>query len=406
MAVDPNGGPDEGSYKGKWDLIQKLRAQYDGYWLALTEEQRKRVIALAEKYVGAGQGYQKFQRAVEGLKSFTAWQAGEDVPPDPDVDPPVDDDPVVDPPAQDEEETTPPDDTEPEIDENVLDILRGFLQENGLPESLIGFIQESLAAKKGQAEILAELRQTDEYKAAYPENLLRQQQGLSWMPESQVRDMRDEIRRLASEYMGVGNVSQEELTNIIGNGWSLRTWETKLQRLQEMERWGPTVKTLLEAELGTAISDDRLFAFFDDTPTPELDRAYELALMRGQPALLGLGIRPEDEAELLRRYGIAPEQAFRGYQDLARELPRSERLGLIEGEIGRNLERFPTGSQLFNDTPFATLFRAIQLQDGEAIAQLQGQLARETARFQGSGGAGTSAAGSVGLLTEEERNQL
>jgi hypothetical protein len=406
MAVDPNGGPDEGSYKGKWDLIQKLRAQYDGYWEALTPEQRDRLVRLAEQYASGGKTYQKFQAAVEELKSFTAWQAGEDVPIEPD-DPPVDDDGEVVPPVEDEDDTAPPpDDTEPEIDENILDILRGFLQENGLPESLIGFIQESLAAKKSQAEILAELRQTDEYKAAYPENFRRQEQGLSWMPEAQIRDMRDEIRRLASEYMGVGNVSQEELTNIIGNGWSLRTWETKLQRLQEMERWGPTVRALLEAELGTTISDDRLFAFFDDTPTPELDRAYELALMRGQPALLGLGIRPEDEAELLRRYGIAPEQAFRGYQDLARELPRSERLGLIEGEIGRNIERFPTGSQLFNDTPFATLFRAIQLQDAEAIATLQGQLARETARFQGQGGAGTSAAGSVGLLTEEERNRL
>lgn len=395
---DQNGGGGGGDGQlSTWGLIQKLRETFDGFWETLSKQQREKIINMAQNATG----YWQFQKDVTRMKLFTVWQGGGD----PAEEVPVEEEPVPEEP-EDEEETAPDDDDDAQdaLNATILDILRGFLNENGLPESLIGFIQESLAAKKSQAEILAELRQTDEYKAAYPENEVRAANGLAWMPEAQIRDMRDEIKRLAQEYMGVGNVSSEELTNIIGKGWSLRTWETKLQRLQEMERWGPTVRMVLEQELGHPITDDRLFAFFDDTPTPELDRAYERALLRGQPAILGLGIRPEDEAEMLRRYGIAPEQAFRGYQELARELPRSERLGLIEGEIGRNLERFPTGSALFNDTPFATLFRAIQLQDGEAIATLQAQMAREVARWQGSGGAAQSRAGSVGLLSEEERN--
>lgn len=385
----PDGGG--GDFAGKWDLIKKLRAEYEGFWDALTAEQKQRVIKMAE----SGDGWWKFKKAVEGLKFFTAWQEGGDP-----AEEPIEEEPL---PEEDPDPTSPEEESDG-IDESILDILRGFLAENELPDTLLGFIQESLAAKKGMAEILAEIRQTDEYKAAYPENEVRSSNGLSWMPESQIREMRDELRRLAAEYLGVGNVTQEELTNVIGSGWSVRTFEVKLQRLQELERWGPTVRAVLESELGHTISDDRLFAFFDDTPTPELDRAYERALMRGQPALLGLGVRPEDEAELLRRYGISPEQAFRGYQEIAQDLPRSERFGLIEAEIGRNLERFPTGSQLFNDTPFATLFRAVQLQDADAIATLQGQLAREVARFQGSGGAGTTQAGSIGLLTQDERD--
>lgn len=396
---DGGGGGNQQDMLGKWDLIQKLRAQYDTLWEGLTDKQRAQVIKLAEQAVESNEGYWKFHKAVSTTKWFATWQEGGDpgeVPEEPV--PPIEGGEDPDDP------TAPPADDESVIDENILDILRGFLEENGLPSSLLGFIQEGLAAKKGQAEILAELRQTDEYKAAYPENIVRAENGLGWMPETQIRDMRDEIKRLAQEYMGVADVSMEEMTNIIGNGWSLRTWETKLQRFQEMERWGPTVRMVLEQELGYGIPDERLYAFFDDTPTPEFDRAYENALLRGMPAVLGLGVRPEDEAEMLRRYGIAPEQAFRGYQELAKELPKTERFGLIEGEIGRNLERFPTGSALFNDTPFATLFRAIQLQDGEAIAQLQSQMAREVARWQGSGGAATTQSGSVGLLTGEERN--
>lgn len=290
--------------------------------------------------------------------------------------------------------------------DDVRDMLLLFLRENQLPESLLGFIEDAVAQSKSYAQIITELRQTPEYLAAYPENTTRIENGLSWMPEAEIRGMRDEIRRLSREYMGVGDVSQEELTNVIGKGWSLRTFETKLQRLQEFERWGPAVQAVLEMELGYRLDEERLFAFFDDTPTPELDQAYESALRRGQPAVLGLGIRPEEENDILRLYGISPEQAFKGYQDLAAELPRTQRLGLIDAQIAKMGENaFPGGANLFNDQQFQTLFRAIQLGDAESMQTLRGQLAREVARWQGQGGAARDRLGaSTGLLTEEERN--
>ena len=106
---------------------------------------------------------------------------------------------------------------------------------------------------------------------------------------------------------------------------------------------------------------------------------------------------------MLRRYGISVEQAFRGYQGIVGELPRTERLGAIEAEINRNVEQFPTGTELFAGTPFATLFRAVQLQDPDAIAALQAQMSREVARFQAGGG--PTAAG-AGLLSPAERAAL
>lgn len=292
--------------------------------------------------------------------------------------------------------------------EDIRDVLLQFLRDNALPESLIGFIEEAIAEQKPLQQIVAELRQTPEYLAAYPENAVRAENGLSWMPEAEIRAYRDEARRLAREYMGVTDVSQEELTQLIGKGWSLRTWETKLQRMQEFERWGPTVSFLLEQELGYKLDEERLYAFFDDTPTPELDEAYSRVLMRAQPASVGLGIRPEEEANILRTLGISPEQAFAGYKDLAAELPRQQRLALIDAQIdSMGPNAFPNVQDLMSTTGTTVqqLFRSVFLGDQEATGRMRLSIAREVARFQGQGGAARDQAGrSVGLLTEEERN--
>lgn len=299
--------------------------------------------------------------------------------------------PVADPPA---------------VNNDVRDLMLQFLRDNELPESLMGFIEEALAQSKSFPQIIIELRQTPEYLAAYPENQVRLENNLSWMPEAEIRAYRDEARRLAREYMGVSDVSQEELTNIIGKGWSLRTWETKLQRMQEFERWGPVVGLLLESELGYRPDDERLYAFFDDTPTPELDEAYASVLRRAQPAAIGLGIRPEEENQMLRQLGISPEQAFKGYQDLAAELPRQQRLGLIDAQIASMGENaFPAVTDLMQGAAINQLFRSVFFQDPEATQTLRATIARELARFQGQGGAARNQQGaSVGLLTEEERN--
>lgn len=289
---------------------------------------------------------------------------------------------------------------------DVRDLLLQFLRDNQLPESLITFITTALAEKKSYAQIITELRQTPEYKAAYPENDQRIANGFDWWSEAQIRQYRSEARRLANEYFGA-SLSNEEISSLISGNKSLTEYEHNLQIYKQVERWGPTVKMVLAQSLGYAPDDEMVFRFLhDEISTPELDRAYETALYRAQPAQIGLGVRPEEEADTLRAFGISPEQAFKGYQSIVGEMPRSERLGLIEAHIQRNAGDFPTPDSLFQGQTFAKLFRAIQLGDPDALSELQGTISREVARWQGRGGAATDNAGrSVGLLSEDERRQ-
>ncbi len=385
-----------------WDYIDLIREAFPGYLESLTPEQLDRVRSLARRAAAEDWRPRQFRQAVQDLKSFQHWQSGGEEPPaeGPPLEetlPPIEE---IDLPGFPGFEPTPS--PEPE-GEDIRGILLRFLQENELPTSLMGFIERALAEEKSFDQIVAELRSQPEYLAVYGVNRERLDRGFRWMPEAEIRAYRSEARRLAQAYLGI-DVSQDEIDRLLAADKSLTEWERTLRTWKDFERWGPTVRTVLEQELGYRIPDDRVFAFLAPfIPTPELDRAYERALLRARPAVLGLGIRPEEEAEILRRYGISVEEAFRGYQGIVAELPRAERLAAIEAEITRNAERFPSATQLFADTPFALLFRAIQLGDPDAIAQLQQQMAREVARFQAGGG---PAAGGLGLLSPEERAAL
>jgi hypothetical protein len=307
---------------------------------------------------------------------------------------------VIEPPPE------PPPVPAPPVDphKDVREMFRQFLVEWGLPETLMAFINDSLAQGLSQTEITQRLYLTQEYLSVFPEGEARRQAGLSWWAPAQIRQYREEAKRIARQWLGIENITNQEISGLITGDISLPEWESRLQTWRQFERWGPTVRAVLEQELGYRIPDDRVFAFLSpELSTPELDRAYEKALLRGQPALLGLGVRPEEEAEILRRFGISPEQAFRGYQNLAQELPAQERFALIEAEIGRNLDRFPTGTELFADTPFALLFRGIQLGEVDALRELQARLARETARWQAGGGVAQQGGALTGLAPREER---
>lgn len=290
--------------------------------------------------------------------------------------------------------------------DDVRHALQQFLVDNGLPLTLMTFIEQALAENKPFEQIVSELRQTPEYKAAYPENDLRMQNGFEWWPEAQIRQYRSEARRLALEYLGVSpsEITQDEIANLIGANKSLGEWEKQLVTMQAFEKYGPVVQGVLSGILGYDVTDERTFAFMAAyIPTPELDRAYELALMQGQPAALGLGVRPEEEAELLRQYGIDPVAAFRGYQGIVGEMPRAERLMAIENQINAQ-GNFPNPTDIFANTPFATVFRAVQLNDPEAIMKLRQIVANETARFQATGGTERDREGaSIGLLSRAER---
>lgn len=287
--------------------------------------------------------------------------------------------------------------------DDALAQLRQFLLDNELPLTLLDFIRHQLANNTPFDQIVAELRNTPEYKAAYPENDLRKQNGFDWWSEAQIRAYRSTARQISMQYLGY-NPTNEQISAAIGKNRGLDELAHRFQVYKDFQRWGPTVQNALEQELGHKLDDQRLFEFFDgDVSTPELDRAYELALLRGMPAQLGLGMRPEQEAELLRQHGIDPNTAFAAYGQIAGELPMVERFAAIDAYIQDNGTKFPDPKDALGDSSFGLLFRAVQLNDPEAKRRLQQTIARETARFQAGGGAAVRGTAAIGLLNPEER---
>jgi hypothetical protein len=360
------------------ELISKLQTDDPAYWAWLQQHPTalQNVKNLAQNY----QHFPAYYSAVQKLKSYVTFSAGgtedegevppEEFPPEEEFDPGFDADEQFRAEAEARE------------NQSILDQLTSFLDENELPRSLMGFIQQALANKWSFSKIIAEIRATPEYKAAYPENELRQERGLSWMAEAEIRGYRDEAKRLAREYMGV-DVTNAEISNLIGRGTSLRSWEHRLQVNDAVERFGGAVQQVFESYTGAPLANERLHMFFDpDVTTSELDNMYELALRRGQPALLGFAVRPEDEAKLLQSMGIPVEQVFKNYQNIRSELPRFTRLAAI----GQYLN--DTSTDFFGDVSVSgsLLFRAVQLGDPAALNELQRRSAEEAARWQAGGG--------------------
>ena len=297
-----------------------------------------------------------------------------------------------------EETPWPPDWSTPGETGDIRATLEQFLAEYGLPPSLMAFIEDSLSRGMSYNEIVIRLRQTPEYLSVFPENALREERGFAWMPESQILEYRDEARRLAKSYLGI-DVSNAEIAGLIGKNKSLSEWEGILATWTQFKKYGPVVRQALEQELGYQVTDDRLFAFMSpEVPTPELDLAFSRALMRGQPATLGLGMRPEEEADVLTKMGFSPEEAFQGYQGIASELPRVERMKMVEDYLDRQTGKTPTNP--LGEASYGLLFRALMLRDTEASDILNKMLARQTALWQAGGG---PAGYGAGLLSPESR---
>jgi hypothetical protein len=284
---------------------------------------------------------------------------------------------------------------QPIENQSIFQYLKTFLSDNELPETLIAFIKNSLIQDKPAEQIIAELRQTPEYKASYPENDLRRNRGLSWMPESWIRDYRNEAKRLGREYMGI-DASNDEIAQLIGRGVSLETWEHRLQVNDAVRRWGGGVQTVFEQATGAQLSAERLHAFFDpNQDTADLDEMYDMSLRRGQVTSLGFAIRPEQEAEVLRSFGLSAEQVFKNYSQIRSELPRFERLAAIGNYLDQN------GQDFFGDVSVSgsLLFRAVQLGDPAALKELQRRSAEESVRWQASGGPARTQGGMISGLS-------
>lgn len=378
------------------DYRQALRAQADlkGIinWAGENDRPGARAIEdLLGEAVAKGWTIDKFLGRIRGLAVYTTYTqagaAGATPPP-----------PAPPPPAG----VTPDEPYDPYAgyhagEGDIRATLTEYLNQWGLA-NLMSFVETAITQHWSVNETLVRLRETPEYKLAFPENAMRREKGLYWMSESEILAYRDEARRLARDYFGM-DVSNTEIAGLIGKGTSLAQWEKRLVTWQNVERWGDIVQQVFVMELGMPLSDERLYAFFSpDIPTPDLDRAYEHSLYRGMPTLLGLGIRPEEEAEILSQFGITPEEAFKGYQGIVAEMPRMEKLAAIEQFLKMNAGKYPSAQLSIEGATFDQLFRAIQLNDPTALAELRAMQAREVARFAAGGGPVKAGVSSAGLL--------
>jgi len=373
--------------------LDYLSQQFSEYFTWLQEKPKalESVKQLAQQAAAAGWTVERYLKNVQQLKSYTNFVST----------PPGEEPPPEEVPPEEEVLPAPAGITLEDTTRDVRALLINFLTDNQLPQSLMGFIESALGQKWSYAEIVARLREQPEYLAAYPENGLRQQNGLAWWPEARIREYRDQVRRITKEYLGIppSEIANTDISHLIATGVDLGEWERRIQTHQAFLQWGPAVKQALSLELGYDVPDERAWAFMNpDIPTPELDLAYRKALMRGQPDILGMGIRPEEEANVLIKMGFSPEQAFAGYQGIASELPRTERMKMLETYINGQGNKLPTNP--LGEASQGLLFRAMMLKDSEAFNILSQMYARETARFQAGGG---PAGGGAGLLSPENR---
>lgn len=289
--------------------------------------------------------------------------------------------------------------------QNILDRLAQLLRDNELPDTLMGWIKESLAEGKSEERIMAELFELPEVKAAYPENELRKKNGLSWMPLAWIRDYRNKARTIARRVSGL-DLSNSEIARFIANDRSLSEFESTMNTWERFKQWGPVVRAQFEFKLGRRITDAQAFALIsNEIPSPEIEEAYEDALYTGLPAMLGLGIRPQEEADLLRAFGIEanPTALLRGYQAVGEESTRQQRLEALEKTIAGAENTPATLGQIFADTPWADAFRGIFLGDPQAIRLMQERMLRAQARENVGGGVAFEGSVARGLTTAADR---
>lgn len=255
-------------------------------------------------------------------------------------------------------------------------------------------------------QILNRLRQFEPYRAYFPEFALREQMGLVFMEESVIlagrRAMQETARRLTGK-----TFSEQDLHRIVAGEKSVAEVAADLETYEKVQKYGGVVKSYFEQRIGMSLDDQSLFAFFHpEMDTGELDDVYEQARYSAAPSVFFQNnLLPENLRSTLQNFGISADEALDKYQQLAGQLPTFQRLAAIDdifGGIGD--DNLPTGNDLFNSVPFRTLFKGIMLGDSSALSELQGVLARDTAKnFTQKGGV---AGGGQGLLSKDQRRSL
>jgi len=247
----------------------------------------------------------------------------------------------------------------------LLAEFESFLDTAGLPPSLIDDIEQWIREGRSPAEIDLLIRETDEYKLAFPEMALRRDAGFAPLTEKQILDLRDTFKEIGRTF-GI-NFSITDIQTAIGNDISPAEIEHRADVFSRIENYGESAKKILEGFIGQDLDDDSLFEFFDQSiPTADLDKAYEKARILG-------------------------DQGFVKLQAIEANIAANPFAAALEAAL-RSPDGTPLGDELKN------------ISMDELIRTAQQLFAREAARFSQGGGPAQSQTGAlVGLLTPDQR---
>lgn len=252
-------------------------------------------------------------------------------------------------------------------------------------------IKPALSKGLNEFEIMNLLRATDTWKNMYPEYQQRIDNGFAPMTEAQIREYRDQAKALAAQ-QGF-TLTNDDVSRYIASNKSLSELQSNLIDYEKFKTYGQDVMDALSLELGRPATEAEAFKVLsNDYSDPELDRLYRNAVYKGYATTMHFRAPNEQEIALLNERNVSTEDAVKGYQQLASEMPSYDRLLAIDSNLAGNAEA-PHDS--VHDL-LADIFAA----DPEAHLRISQTVAREAARWKGTGGI---AGGGRGFLTPSER---
>ena len=202
--------------------------------------------------------------------------------------------------------------------QNALDIINQTLAQYGL-SSLSGWAWQQIIQGSSPSQVTLQLYQRPEFKAAFPEIALREQNGLPAISPADIINYRNQAQqamRQAGLPQGFWD-QPADFTNLIANNVSLNELQHRIDLAQQATYQVPKeVRDVLARDYG--LNDGHLTAGFLD-PTraePLLQRDFLAAQIGGTAAITGYQTN-QAQNERLADMGITQAQAQQGFNQLA-----------------------------------------------------------------------------------------
>lgn len=226
------------------------------------------------------------------------------------------------------------------------------------------------------SSIVAQIRQTPEWKERFAGIDQRKASGLAPINEAEYLELERTYRQQLSESgllgtLGLNNTSsfRQFAAERIGADVSAAEFSRRVDKGVAIAKdSGPLVQQAFQDFYGTTISDDALllWALDPDRGLVEIERQIAAATVGAEAFRFGLNVT-RTRAELLSREGVTADLARRGFADVARETPQLERLASIHNT--KNLSDEELQDFFFHEDPDVGKRRAETFQ--KALAQFQ-----------------------------------